>query len=68
MEYFIYQLKLTPFYRKEANWTEQTRQIIAHHFNYLKKNCDEGQVLLAGRTNLGIDDDTAVSLFTRAAE
>jgi len=62
MEYFIYQLKLAPRYRKEANWTEQARQIISTHFNYLKENCDAGNVLLAGRTNLSIEDENNAGL------
>ena len=68
MEYFIYQLKLAPFYRKELNWTEQTRQIISMHFNYLKKNCDAGKVLLAGRTNLSIEDDNNSGICIFKAE
>lgn len=65
MEYFIYQLKLVPFYRKESNWTDETKKIISTHFNYLKKNCDEGSVLLAGRTNLSIEEDnnTGICIF-----
>lgn len=68
MEYFIYQLKLTPFYRKESNWTAQTRQIISTHFDYLKKNCDAGKVLLAGRTNLSIEDDNNSGICIFKAE
>jgi len=56
MSYFIYQLRLAPLYRNESNWTEHTREIISAHFNYLKENCDKGQVLLAGRTALSIEE------------
>lgn len=68
MEYFIYQLQLVPRYRKEANWTEQTKQIISTHFNYLKKHCDEGKVLMAGRTNLSIEDDNNYGICIFKAE
>lgn len=69
MEYFIYQLKLVPQYRKEANWTDQTKQIISTHFQYLKKHCDEGKVLLAGRTGLNIEDDNnaGICIFKAAS-
>ena|SRR5687768_8884718 len=68
MEYFIYQLKLLPKYRVQANWTEQTQQIISTHFNYLKKHCDEGKVLLAGRTGLSIEDDNNAGICIFRAE
>ncbi len=68
MEYYIYQLKLVPFYRKESNWTDETKKIISMHFNYLKRNCDEGRVLLAGRTNLGIEDDNNAGICIFKAE
>lgn len=68
MEYFIYQLRLVPFYRQETNWTEQTRQIVSTHFNYLKKNCDAGNVLLAGRTNLSIEDENNAGICIFKAE
>ncbi len=56
MPYFIYQLRLTPPYRVESNWTDETREIIAKHFNHLKKSCEKGKVLLAGRSDLSIED------------
>lgn len=56
MPYFIYQLSLTPHYRIESNWTEETREIISDHFNHLKRNCDNGKVLLAGRSDLDISN------------
>jgi uncharacterized protein YciI len=56
MPYFIYQLKLSPAYRVESNWTDETRKIISDHFNHLKQNCDKGKVLLAGKSDLAISD------------
>jgi len=56
MPYFICQLKLSPFYRNESNWSEATRHIISRHFNHLKQNCDNGKVLLAGRSDLPVSD------------
>lgn len=57
MPFFIYQLRLAPFYRDESSWTEKTRQIVSEHFNYLKQNCQKGKVLLAGRSDLAIADN-----------
>lgn len=38
------------------------------HFNYLKKNCDEGNVLLAGRTSLGVEDENNSGICIFKAE
>lgn len=56
MQYFIYELRLVPRYRVEANWTDETRSTVSAHFNRLKQNCEKGKVLLAGRSDLPISD------------
>ncbi|HXH18340.1 MAG TPA: hypothetical protein VNJ07_04580 [Chitinophagales bacterium] len=56
MPYFIYHLKLIPHYRLESNWKDETREIVTRHFNHLRENCDRGNVLLAGRSALPIED------------
>lgn len=53
---FLYQLKLIPSLLSEENWTERENDIVAHHFEALKKAEHEGTVILAGRT-LNMDSD-----------
>src|ERR1041385_2217954 len=52
MPYFIYHLKLTASYRDESNWTNETKAIVSEHFNHLKKNFDNGRVLVVGKSDL----------------
>jgi uncharacterized protein YciI len=54
-KHFIYILQLSPAYRQEENWTEETNDIISLHFNYLKNLVGEGKLLLAGKTAYHID-------------
>ncbi|GIV34871.1 MAG: hypothetical protein KatS3mg031_2406 [Chitinophagales bacterium] len=56
MLHFIYLLRLAPRFACQKNWNEETRHIVALHFEYLKNYCGEGTVILAGRTSLGSDD------------
>lgn len=53
---FLYQLKLIPSLLIEDNWTERENDIVARHFEALKKAELEGTVILAGRT-LNMDSD-----------
>ncbi|MBL7891615.1 MAG: hypothetical protein JNL63_03205 [Bacteroidia bacterium] len=53
---YIYILKLLPRYTRDANWTEETHSIVSTHFNYLKKLKEEGQLILAGRTDYSVED------------
>lgn len=53
---FIYVLKLLPEYQIENNWTEETNKIVSTHFNYLKQLKQDGEVILAGRTNYSLDN------------
>ena len=53
---FLYQLKLIPSLLSEGNWTERENDIVARHFEALKKAEKEGTVILAGRT-LNMDSD-----------
>lgn len=48
--HFLYQLKLIPSLLSEENWTERDNDIVARHFEALKKAEQEGTLILAGRT------------------
>ncbi|MBI2270374.1 MAG: hypothetical protein HYU69_08460 [Bacteroidetes bacterium] len=63
---FIYILKLLPKYTREVNWTEETRNIITSHFNYLQKLKEEEQLILAGRTDYSVEDPLTfgIAIFT----
>lgn len=65
---FIYILKLLPTYQNEANWTDETRKIVSTHFNHLKKLKDEGQVIMAGRTDYNIDNPANFGIVVFSAE
>jgi uncharacterized protein YciI len=47
---FLYQLKLIPSLLIEENWTDRENDIVARHFEALKKAEQEGTLILAGRT------------------
>ena len=53
---FLYQLRLIPSLLSEGNWTERENDIVARHFEGLKKAEQKGTVILAGRT-LNMDSD-----------
>ena len=52
---FIYILRLTSNYTEKNNWTNETREIVSEHFNHLKHLKDNGQVLLAGKTDYDVN-------------
>ncbi|KAA0549511.1 hypothetical protein FZW96_06290 [Bacillus sp. BGMRC 2118] len=54
-EQYLYQLKLRPSLLDEANWTERENDIVSEHFHMLQELCEQGKVMLAGRT-LNLDD------------
>ncbi len=68
MSKFIYVLKLTPTYQNEANWTDETRKIVTAHFTQLKKLKDEGQVILAGKTDYTKDNPANFGIVVFNAE
>lgn len=53
---YIYVLRLLPEYQKEANWTPEINKVVGTHFNHLKQLTKEGQVIMAGRTEYGVDN------------
>ncbi|MES2725576.1 MAG: YciI family protein [Bacteroidota bacterium] len=65
---FIYVLKLTPTYQNEANWTDETRKIVTAHFNQLKKLKEDGQVILAGKTDYTKDNPANFGIVIFNAE
>ena len=55
MPHFIYKLKLVDQFQKKENWTNETKAIIAEHFNHLMQLKAEKTVLFAGKTNYDVD-------------
>lgn len=53
---FIYVLKLLPEYQNKNNWNDETNKIISTHFNYLKQLKEDGQIILVGKTDYGVDN------------
>lgn len=59
---FLGVLTLTDNYKVEKNWTPQDQAIVGEHFQRLKKFRDEGVVVLAGRTELPLDNPDMIGL------
>lgn len=55
-------LTLTEKYRSEKNWTKADEAIVGEHFQRLVKFKNEGIVLLAGRTELALDNTDMMGL------
>ncbi|MBM6617386.1 YciI family protein [Bacillus suaedaesalsae] len=49
-EQYLYQLKLIPSLLNEDNWTERENEIVKEHFHMLQDLCEQGIVMMAGRT------------------
>lgn len=56
MPQFLYRIKLAPKYREATNRDQQFDDTISDHFNYLKNLCEKGVVLMAGRTDVVLED------------
>ena len=37
-------------------WTDETKKIVSDHFSHLKQHCQDGKVVLAGRSDLPVSD------------
>ena len=55
-------LTLTEKYKDEKNWTEKDQAIVGEHFQRLLKYKSEGVVILAGRTELPMNDSNMMGL------
>lgn len=49
-------LTLTEKYQEEKNWTKDDQAVAGQHFQRLVKMKDEGIIILAGRTQLPLND------------
>jgi len=47
---FCYILRLYPQYFHSDGWTDEAKDTVGRHFNYLKKYTEDGTLILAGRT------------------
>ncbi len=59
---FLGVLTLTDKYKEEKNWTPQDQAVVGEHFQRLMKFKNEGVVVLAGRTELPLDNPDMVGL------
>jgi len=55
-------LTLTEKYKEEKNWTKNDEAIVGEHFQRLIKMKNEGIVVLAGRTELVLNDPEMMGL------
>jgi len=55
-------LTLADRYKDEKNWTEKDQAIVGEHFQRLMKYKKEGIVILAGRTELPLNDSNMMGL------
>ena len=53
---------MTEKYKDEKNWTEKDQAIVGEHFQRLLKYKSEGVVILAGRTELPMNDSNMMGL------
>ena len=60
---FIYVLKLRPDLLEDSNWTEIENKIVEEHFQRLKIDCEEGKVILAGRTLTNTPEGFGIVIF-----
>jgi len=55
-------LTLTEKYKTEANWTQQDQGVVGEHFQRLIKMKEAGVVVLAGRTDLALENPEMMGL------
>jgi uncharacterized protein YciI len=55
-------LTLSEKYKDEKNWTEKEQAIVGEHFQRLVKMKNEGIVVLAGRTDLALNNPDMMGL------
>lgn len=55
-------LTLSEKYKEEKNWTSGDQAIVGEHFQRLLKKKEEGIVVLAGRTELPLDNPEMMGL------
>ncbi|HMU47659.1 MAG TPA: YciI family protein [Chitinophagaceae bacterium] len=61
-------LTLTEKFKDEKNWTEKEQSIVGEHFQRLVKMKEEGIVILAGRTELALNDPEMMGLVVFSAK
>lgn len=60
-------LTLTEKFKDEKNWTENEQAIVGEHFQRLVKMKEAGIVILAGRTELALNDPEMMGLVVFSA-
>lgn len=65
---FVYVLRPTRPAMLTQGPTERERAVVAEHFNYLKSLCEQGTVVLAGRTITNDERTFGLCVFRAASE
>ena len=63
LEEFIYVLKLRPDLLDDDVWTDLEEEIVSEHFVRLKKDTEDGKVILAGRTLTNPPEGFGIVIF-----
>ncbi len=68
LQTYIYVLRLPERLYDPESWTEEEKNIVSHHFSYLKKNVEDGVVILAGRTDQTDETGFGIVIFLARSE
>lgn len=63
LQTYIYVLRLPERLYDPEHWTEEEKNIVSRHFSYLKKNVENGVVILAGRTEQTDETGFGIVIF-----
>lgn len=68
MKQWLYRIQALRLEMLASGGTQQEQAVLAQHFDYLKRLCDEGVVQLAGRTLLADYHSFGIVIFRAADE
>lgn len=60
---FVYVLRVASAYQDKASWTDVINAVVGRHFARLQKATQEGQVIMAGRSEEGLDKTFGLVVF-----
>jgi uncharacterized protein len=65
---YVYVLRLPARLHEQAAWTPEDQKAVGQHFERLKRATEAGQVILAGRSNEGLDKTFGLVIFEAVNE
>ncbi|KMJ56864.1 hypothetical protein AB685_19250 [Bacillus sp. LL01] len=68
LQTYIYVLRLPERLYDPELWTGEEKNIVSQHFSYLKKNVEDGVVILAGRTDQTDETGFGIVIFVARSE